>query len=145
MADTNAAYLLYQMENREKINNKRLHLWGKYNDELKELQKDDFIKLPKIPDYAKHNGHIYFIKVKSNEIRRKLIEYLKENDIMAVFHYVPLHTSPAGIKYGIFHGEDKYTTVESERVLRLPMYYDLKECEVEYICKRIKEFFKKYI
>lgn len=144
MADTNAAYLFYQLENREKINNKRLHLWEKYNMELKELQHDDFIKLPKIPDYAKHNGHIYFIKAENNLIRTELIEYLKENNIKTVFHYVPLHTSPAGEKYGNFHGEDKYTSLESERLLRLPMYYDLEENEVEYICNSIKEFFYKH-
>ncbi|MDW7668305.1 MAG: dTDP-4-amino-4,6-dideoxygalactose transaminase [Bacillota bacterium] len=142
MADTNAAYLLFQMENRKKINNKRLYLWEKYHKELKELQKDNFIKLPKIPDYANHNGHIYFIKVENNVIRRELIGHLKENDILTVFHYAPLHSSPAGKKYGIFHGEDIHTLLESERLLRLPMYYDLKENEVEFICSKIKEFFE---
>src|SRR6056297_3914233 len=142
MADTNAAYLLYQLENREKINTKRLNLWKKYNYELRELEKSNIIKLPKIPEYGNHNGHIYFIKVKNIQIRKSLIGYLYKNKIKAVFHYVPLHTAPAGKTYGFFYGEDKYTTLESERLLRLPMYYDLKEIEVEYVCDKIKEFFE---
>jgi len=142
MADTNAAYLLYQLENREKIYRKRYYLWQKYNNELRELEKYNIVQLPKIPDYSKHNGHIYFIKVKNIQIRKNLIEYLYKNKIKAVFHYLPLHTSPAGKKYGIFEGNDRNTIVESERLLRLPMYYDLDVDEVKYICDKIKEFFK---
>ena len=85
---------------------------------------------------------MFYIKTKNLEERIQLIKYLKENDIASVFHYIPLHTAPAGIKYGRFNGEDKYTTKESERLLRLPMYYGLKDEEVLKVCEKIKEFYK---
>ena len=88
-----------------------------------------------------HNGHMFYIKTKDLEERTALIDHLKENDILAVFHYVPLHTAPAGMKYGRFHGEDKYTTKESDRLLRLPMYYTLTEEQVDYISEKVKEFY----
>jgi dTDP-4-amino-4,6-dideoxygalactose transaminase len=142
MADTNAAYLLYQLERKEEILKKRLKLWERYDIGLRKLKDTGFIETPNIPDYAQQNGHMYYIKVKNYEIRKNLIEYLIENKIKAVFHYVPLHLSPAGEKYGIFKGEDIYTTKESRRILRLPMYYDLKIEEVDYIVKTIENFFK---
>lgn len=101
------------------------------------------IELPYIPKECKHNAHMFYIKAKDLEERIKLIKFLKEKEIMAVFHYIPLHTSPAGIKYGRFNGEDKYTTKESERLLRLPMYYGLKDEDVKKVCDTIKEFYKK--
>ena len=70
-----------------------------------------------------------------------MINFLKANNILAVFHYVPLHSAPAGIKFGRFHGEDRYTTKESERLLRLPMFYKLTEEEVDYIAGKVKEFY----
>lgn len=142
MADTNAAYLLYQLERKEEILKKRLKLWERYDMGLRKLKDMGFIETPNIPDYAQQNGHMYYIKVKNYEVRKNLIEYLIENKIKAVFHYVPLHSSPAGEKYGIFKGEDIYTTKESRRILRLPMYYDLKIEEVDYIVKTIENFFK---
>jgi dTDP-4-amino-4,6-dideoxygalactose transaminase len=141
MADTNAAYLLYQMENREKIKNKRIKLWNCYYENLKELLDKNYIELPFIPDYAEHNGHIFYIKVKNAEERDKLIDYMFQNNIKSVFHYVPLHTSKAGVRFGEFRGEDRYTTKESSRLLRLPMYYDLDIREVCYISNTIKEFY----
>jgi dTDP-4-amino-4,6-dideoxygalactose transaminase len=142
MADTNAAYLLYQLERKEEILKKRLKLWERYDMGLRKLKDIGFIETPNIPDYAQQNGHMYYIKVKNYEVRKNLIEYLIENKIKAVFHYVPLHSSPAGEKYGIFKGEDIYTTKESRRILRLPMYCDLKIEEVDYIVKTIENFFK---
>ena len=94
-----------------------------------------------MPDVCEHNAHMFYIKVRNITVRSEIIEFLKENGIMAVFHYIPLHTAPAGVKYGRFVGEDRYTTTESERLLRLPMYYGLQEEQVEYICESIARFF----
>jgi dTDP-4-amino-4,6-dideoxygalactose transaminase len=141
MADINAAYLLYQLERKEEILKNRLKLWERYDMGLSKLKDLGYIETPNIPDYAKHNGHMYYIKVENYEVRKNLIEYLYVNKIKAVFHYVPLHLSPAGDKYGIFKGEDIYTTKESQRLLRLPMYYDLQIEEVQYICDKIQGFY----
>ena len=139
-SDINAAYLYAQLEEADKINDARLHCWNLYYDNLKDVEG---IELPYVPKECKHNAHMFYIKTKDLEERTKLIKYLKENDIMSVFHYIPLHTAPAGIKYGRFNGEDKYTTKESERLLRLPMYYGLKDEEVLKVCKKIKEFYNR--
>lgn len=138
-SDINAAYLYAQLEKAEEINNSRLHAWNLYYENLKDISQ---IELPYVPKECKHNAHMFYIKTKDIQERTKLTNYLKENGIMSVFHYIPLHTSPAGIKYGRFHGEDKYTTKESERLLRLPMYYGLKDEDVVNICNKIKEFYK---
>ena len=139
-SDINAAYLYAQLEMADEINNKRLKMWDLYYKSLKDVEQLD---MPYVPAECKHNAHMFYIKVKDLEERTKLINYLKENEIQAVFHYIPLHTAPAGIKYGRFHGEDKYTTKESERLLRLPMYYELKEEDVLKVCDKIKEFYKR--
>jgi len=142
MADTNAAYLLYQLENKEKINKKRLKIWNLYYDKLNELKERNLIELPYIPEYSTHNGHMFYIKVSDLKERDNLITYLFENDIKSVFHYVPLHSSRAGKIFGEFRGVDRYTTFESSRILRLPMYYNLSYKQVEYICEKIKEFYR---
>ena len=85
---------------------------------------------------------MFYIKAKDLEERTRLIDYMKENGVMGVFHYIPLHSAPAGQKYGRFHGEDKYTTKESERLVRLPMYYELTEEDVRKVTGVIKEFYK---
>ena len=100
------------------------------------------IELPTVPEHCVHNAHMFYIKTKDLEERTRLIDYLKENGILSVFHYIPLHSAPAGIKFGRFHGEDEYTTKESERLLRLPLYYGLKEEEVLYICEKVREFYQ---
>ena len=141
-SDINAAYLYAQLEKADEINNARLHSWDLYYENLKDVKE---IELPYIPKECKHNAHMFYIKAKDLEERIKLIKFLKEKEIMAVFHYIPLHTSPAGIKYGRFNGEDKYTTKESERLLRLPMYYGLKDEDVKKVCDTIKEFYKNNI
>lgn len=142
-SDMNAAFLFAQLEQADLINNDRLNTWKHYNEGLSDLAKMGLIDLPKVPEECQHNAHMFYIKAKGLEERTKLINHLKENGILAVFHYIPLHTAQAGLKYGEFVGEDKYTTIESERLLRLPLYYGLKEDEAEFIIQKIKEFYKK--
>lgn len=142
-SELNAAYLYAQLENADLINNHRLDLWNVYDRELKELSEASIIDTPYIPNECEHNAHMYYIKAKDLEERTKLISFLKSNNISTVFHYIPLHTAPAGIKFGRFHGEDRYTTKESERILRLPMHYGLCEEECVVVCEKIKEFYKK--
>lgn len=140
-SDMNAGYLYAQLELADEINDARLHIWNKYYEGLKELAEAGKIELPVVPEGCVHNGHMFYFKAKDLEERSALIPFLKENGIMAVFHYIPLHTAPAGLKYGRFHGEDVYTTKESERLCRLPMYYDLKDEQVDYIISKVKEFY----
>lgn len=142
-SDINAAYLYAQLECADKINENRLELWNQYYKALQPLQSIGKIELPTIPDGCVHNAHMFYMKAKDIEERTRLIQYLKENQILAVFHYIPLHTAPAGIKYGRFSGEDNYTTRESERLLRLPMYYGLQQSKVDYIAKKIVDFYQK--
>ena len=142
-SELNAAYLWGQLEIADEINNSRLLCWNEYYKKLTELGKKGCIELPFIPSDCAHNAHMFYIKVKNIEERTRLIEFLKCKDIGAVFHYVPLHSAPAGKKYGIFTGRDIYTTKESERLLRLPMYYGLCKEYVEYVCKCVVDFFKK--
>lgn len=140
-SDMNAAYLWAQLEMADEITNARLARWNQYNELLQPLKERGILELPVIPEGCIHNGHMYYAKAKDLQERTALINFLKENGILSVFHYVPLHTAPAGIKFGEFHGEDKYTTRESERLFRLPMYYTLKEEEVDYIVSKVKEFY----
>lgn len=142
-SDINAAYLWAELEEADKINNNRLETWNLYNDNLKELEDKGFIQRPYIPKECTHNAHMYYIKTKDLEERTKLIKFLNSKDIQAVFHYIPLHTAPAGIKYTRFNGEDKYTTKESDRLLRLPMYYNLKKEDTLKIIEAVKEFYLK--
>lgn len=142
-SDINAAYLWPELEIADEINQNRLKTWNYYNDNLKELENKSYIQVPYIPKECEHNAHMYYIKTKDLDERTKLINFLKKNEIQAVFHYIPLHTAPAGIKYGRFDGEDKYTTKESERLVRLPMYYNLEEKDAEKVVKKIKEFYEK--
>lgn len=139
-SDMNAAYLWAQLEEADKINDKRLSIWNFYHEELKELEDKGVLERPYIPEYATHNAHMYYIKVKDLRVRTKLLAYLKERGILSVFHYVPLHSATAGKKFGRFHGEDVYTTKESERLCRLPMYYSLSLEEAAEVVKALKEF-----
>ncbi len=141
-SELNAAYLYAQLEMADEINENRLKSWNKYNELLQDLKNEGKIDLPTIPEGCKHNAHMYYIKAENIEERTRLIKYLRENGVEAVFHYIPLHTAPAGKKFGRFNGEDKYTTKESERLLRLPMHYNLSENDIEYIVEKIKEFYK---
>ena len=140
-SDMNAAYLYAQLEKAEEINDARLVCWNRYYENLLPLKEAGKIELPTVPDGCVHNAHMFYIKAKDIEERTSLIAYLKENGIMSVFHYVPLHTAPAGLKFGRFHGEDRYTTKESERLTRLPMYYGLTLEQVDYISEAVKKFY----
>ena len=142
MNDVSAAYLWGNLEKADEINQNRLNSWQKYYDGLKELENRGFIELPKIPDGCVQNAHMFYIKVKDLEERTALLDYLKRNDIYAVFHYVPLHSSEAGLKFSLFSKEDIYTTKESERLIRLPIYFGLNSKDIEKIIYKIKIYFK---
>ncbi|MBQ5333077.1 MAG: dTDP-4-amino-4,6-dideoxygalactose transaminase [Oscillospiraceae bacterium] len=141
-SELNAAYLYAQLEEADKVNEQRLSCWNRYFANLSELRDEGKIGLPFVPEYCKHNAHMFYIKAKDIEERSHLIAFLKEKGVGSVFHYIPLHSSPAGRKFGRFSGEDVYTTRESERLLRLPMWYGLTEENVDYVCECIKEFYK---
>ena len=141
-SDMNAAYLWAQLEMAEKINDYRLSIWEQYRRELTPLAEAGKIELPTVPKDCVHNAHMFYIKAKDIEERSALIGHMKENGVLTVFHYIPLHTAPAGLKFGRFHGEDKYSTKESERLVRLPLYFGLKEEEVSYICDKVREFYR---
>lgn len=141
-SELNCAYLYPQLKDAEMINNDRLTSWNYYKDGLKKLEKDGCITLQYVPEYSEHNAHMFYIKAKNLEERTMLIEYLKSKGIQAIFHYIPLHTSPAGMRFGRFFGEDKYTTSESEKLVRLPMYYGLTRKEQDEVINAIKEFYK---
>lgn len=142
-SELNCAYLYAQIEDPTIINNDRLRSWNRYETLLKPLAEKGCIELPYIPEECTHNAHMFYLKVKDYEQRTKLLAYLKEKGVGAVFHYIPLHTAPAGQKFGRFHGEDKYTTKESERLIRLPMYYGLKNEEIEYAAQCVFDYFNK--
>lgn len=141
-SDLNAAYLWAQLEKADEINDDRLATWNFYYEHLKPLADAGKIELPVIPEGCVHNAHMFYIKVKDLDERTALIAYLKENGVMAVFHYVPLHSAPAGIMFGRFHGEDEYTTKESDRLIRLPMYYGLSNGDRERVVSAVKSFFE---
>lgn len=142
-SDLNAAYLWAQLEMADQINVDRMATYDFYHRELKDLADQGYIEQPFVPDYAKHNAHMYYIKLKDEPVRAALIAYLKERGISTVFHYVPLHSAPAGEKFGRFHGEDRFTTKESERLLRLPMYYGLEQEERARVAEEIHNFFRR--
>ncbi|TMV50794.1 dTDP-4-amino-4,6-dideoxygalactose transaminase [Paenibacillus mesophilus] len=142
-SEINAAFLYAQLEIANEINSNRLKSWYHYFEGLKPLQEEGFIDLPYIPQNCEHNAHMFFIKVKDLEERTKLIEYLKQKGVLSVFHYIPLHNSEAGLKYGRFHGPDLFTTQESERLVRLPMFYNLSEDNLTKVIEYINNFFRK--
>lgn len=141
-SDMNAAYLWAQLEVADKVNNDRKNSWNIYYEGLTELKEKGHIELPFVPQECKHNAHMFYIKTRDMKERSALIEFFKENHIGAVFHYIPLHSAPYGKKVGRFHGEDRYTTLESERILRLPLYYGLEEKDVNYVVEKLKEFYR---
>ena len=141
-SDMNAAYLYAQLEIADEINEARLACWNRYYEQLKPLKDAGKIDLPTVPEGCVHNAHMFYIKARELEQRTRFISYMKENGVLVVLHYIPLHTAPAGQKFGRFHGEDRYTTREGERLARLPMYYGLTLDQVDYICGLIKDFFE---
>lgn len=141
-SELNAAYLMAQLDRADEINHARLARWEQYDRLLSPLAAEGRIELPVIPKDCVHNAHMFYIKTRDLEERQALIQALREQGILAVFHYIPLHSSPAGRKFGRFHGEDRYTTRESERLLRLPMYYSLTEENVNDVVSVIEEFYR---
>ena len=131
-SELNVAYLWAQLQQFDQIQEKRMAIWNYYDKALKPLAEAGYIEQPCIPDYAQHNAHMYYIKVKDLETRTDLIKYMKEKGVLTVFHYIPLHLSEAGKKFGRFSGEDVYTTRESERLMRLPLFYNLSEEDMKY-------------
>ena len=140
-SELNVAYLYAQLEMADQINEARLARWNEYYKLLTPLAQAGRIELPVVPEGCVHNAHMFYIKTADEHERQELINYLKERDILAVYHYVPLHSAPAGIKYGRFNGEDVYTTKESERLLRLPMYYGLTAEETAFVADQVKKFY----
>ena len=140
-SDMNAAYLYAQLEQADEINQARLTCWNRYYERLTPLKEAGKLELPVVPEGCVHNAHMFYVKVKDITERTAFISFLAENGVHSVFHYIPLHTAPAGQKFGRFHGEDRYTTAESERLARLPMYYGLSLEQVDYICDVIYKFF----
>jgi dTDP-4-amino-4,6-dideoxygalactose transaminase len=142
-SELNAAYLCAELEEADKILENRMATWQFYQENLKGLEDAGILELPVIPKECKHNAHMFYIKAKDLEERTRLIRYLKEREINAVFHYIPLHSAPAGKKYGEFRGADIYTTKESERLLRLPLYYGMEPADRERVVEAVTSFYKK--
>jgi len=142
-SELNAAYLYAQLEMADEINEKRLQLYRLYYKLLKPLKEKGYIELPTVPEGCVHNAHMFYIKVADLKERTELMQYLKEQGVITAFHYIPLHSAPAGRRYGRFYGEDRYTTKESERLLRLPMYYELTEQEVKSVVEKLQSFWGK--
>lgn len=140
-SDINAAYLWAQLEVADEVNRNRLASWEAYDKALRPLGERGLLELPTVPQGCKHNGHMYWVKAADLAERTALIDFLRERGVYSVFHYIPLHSAPAGRRYGRFHGEDVYTTRESERLLRLPMYYGLSPVDLEHVVSSIYEFF----
>ena len=141
MSDLQAAYLWAQLEEAEKINERRLAFWQIYYDALTPLAQDGLLTLPVVPENLEQNAHMFYIKLRDVEDRSALISWLKEAEILAVFHYIPLHSCPAGEKFGEFHGEDRFTTQESERLLRLPLFYNLSPVDQRTVINTLLSYF----
>lgn len=140
-SELNAAYLWAQLEMADEINNDRLSSWQRYWDAFQDLAAAGRLTLPTIPTDCVHNAHMFYIKCKDLAERTELISFLKERDILAVFHYVPLHSAPAGLRFGRFHGGDRYTTAESDRLVRLPLYYKLTTEDQDRVIKAVRDFY----
>ena len=139
-SDLNAAYLWAQLEVAEEINENRLKTWHTYWDAFKKYKEHGKIDLPTIPNGCVHNAHMFYIKFPNLDIRQKYIAFMKDNDILCAFHYVPLHSAPAGLKFGRFHGKDEHTTPDSDRLVRLPMYYNIDEEDLKNVIEKTCEF-----
>lgn len=141
-SEMNAAYLWAQLELLDTITDRRLAIWNRYHEALLPLSKEGRIELPVIPEGCEQNGHMFYLKTRDLAERTDFIAFMKKNEIMTPFHYVPLHSAPAGRKYGRFHGEDRYTTRESERLVRLPMFYSLTDEDVQRVIDCIYRFYR---
>ena len=142
-SDLNAAYLWGQLQCADQINQNRLETWNAYYTAFKELEDRGLVELPFIPEECSHNAHMFYMKLKDLDTRQDFIRHMKENDILCVFHYVPLHSAPAGLKFGRFNGEDRYTTSESDRLVRLPLYYGISKEDLSKVIRCTLEYFNK--
>lgn len=140
-SELNAAYLWAQLLNADQINQNRLSAWERYYNGLKSLADKAIIDIPFVPKECMHNAHMFYIKCKDLSERTEFIQFMKSLDLNCVFHYIPLHSAPAGVRFGRFAGEDVYTTKESERLVRLPMYYGLTEADCNAVIEGVKTFF----
>jgi dTDP-4-amino-4,6-dideoxygalactose transaminase len=140
-SDMNAAYLWAQLQEADRINDNRLATWHAYDDAFRPLEKEGRIVLPTIPDGCVHNAHMYYVKLRDLHERTDFINYLHSHDVGCVFHYVPLHSAPAGKRFGRFHGEDVYTTKESDRLARLPLYYGMTEEDRNKVITTVLSYF----
>ena len=141
-SELNAAYLWAQLEMADEINEDRLSSWKSYYDAFADLKKKGLVTLPAVPEGCVHNAHMFYLKCRDLEERTALISFLKERDILAVFHYVPLHSAPAGLRFGRFSGEDVYTTRESDRLVRLPLYYGLTADDQAKVIRAVRDFYR---
>lgn len=140
-SELNAAYLWAQLEKADEINDNRLKTWNTYYTALKPYETDRKFGLPHIPEGCVHNAHLFYIKCRDIEERTNFITFMKQNGVCCSFHYLPLHSAPAGIKFGRFNGEDRYTTSESDKLVRLPLYYGMTKADNDVVIRLTKEFF----
>ena len=141
-SDLNAAYLWAQLEMADEIQNSRMKIWNKYKEAFADLEKQGKFRLPVIPNNCQHNAHMFYLITKDIKERTSFISFMRKKDILAVFHYIPLHSSPAGIKFGRFDAIDEVTTPYSERLVRLPLYYSLTESDQQKVIDAVLEFYK---
>ena len=141
-SELNAAYLYAQLENADAINDSRIHVWNSYRDGLAPLQEQGLLELISVPAYCVHNAHMFYLKLRDLEQRTAFISHMKEQGVQCTFHYIPLHSAPAGLKFGRFHGEDVHTTAESERLVRLPLYYNMAQQDIDIVIAAVTAFFK---
>ncbi|VEI47950.1 TDP-4-oxo-6-deoxy-D-glucose transaminase [Actinobacillus equuli] len=142
MSDLQAAYLAAQLEAAEQINQRRLSIWQQYCEAFLPFAAEQRIQLPQVPAECQHNAHMFYLKFKDLTERSAFIEWMKQKDILAVFHYIPLHSSPAGQQFGTFYGEDQYTSAESDRLVRLPLFYNMSEAELRLVIEAVLEFLR---
>lgn len=140
-SELNAAYLLAQLEQNIQITEKRMARWQQYHEALGELERNGLLERMHVPEDRVHNAHMYYIKLRSLSERSDLISWLREHDVNAVFHYIPLHSADAGLRYGRFHGEDRHTTSGSERLLRLPLFFEMTESDCARVIEAVYSFF----
>lgn len=143
-SELNAAYLWGQLENADEMNSDRLTTWNSYYFSLSYLEEKRTIDLPTVPPECVHNAHMFYIKCKDLATRQEFIQSMRDDNILCTFHYVPLHSAPAGLKFGRFHGQDVYTTIESDRLVRLPMYYHMNKNDLRYVIEKTKDFFDQH-
>ena len=142
-SELNAAYLWAQLEAADAINADRLNTWNEYDKALRPLAERGLIECPAVPEGCVHNAHMYWIKLRTLSERTAFIDHMRENGVLTVFHYVPLHSAPAGLRFGRFDGEDKYTSADSDRLVRLPLYYGLTDADRAAVIDAVKSFFEK--